>query len=169
MRKGVLKWGVFLGIMGEMVTAKVGDKKAVKSTKAKKIERDRGQGLGAIWREVYQKQKGILIAMVVLLVASLVLLIFSMTALRPQNTVVIVGYGDVYGELAGISGGYRRDSWVNMLAFPILAILLGVVHNVIALRAYRRYGRDVAIMILVTSLLVVAGAFLTLIRLLGEW
>lgn len=164
----ILKWGVNLGIISEMATAKVSRKKVGKTT-TKKIERDRSQSLGAIWREVYQKQKGMMILMAVLLVMSLVLLIFSLTALRPQNTVVIVGYGDVYGELAGISGGYRRDSWLNMLAFPILAILLGVVHNILALRVYRKYGRDVAMVILVTSLLVVIGVGVTLLRLLGEW
>lgn len=143
--------------------------KSVKSAGAKKAEKDQGRSLRAIWGEVCQKQKGIMILMGVLLLLSLVLLVFSLTALRPQNTVVIVGYGDVYGELAGISGGYRRDSWANMLAFPILAVIFGVVHNILALRAYRQYGRDVAMMILVTTILLVLGAGVTLLRLIGEW
>lgn len=47
------------------------------------------------WKEICKKQKGLMIAMIVLLVASAVLLIFALTTLRPQNAVVIVGYGDV--------------------------------------------------------------------------
>ena len=74
-----------------------------------------------------------MIAMIALLVMSVVFLIFSLTMLRPQNTVVIVGYGDVYGEIAGLSGGYRRDSWMNMLAFPALAVILEWYINFIAL------------------------------------
>lgn len=100
---------------------------------------------------------------------SVALLVFSFTALRPQNTVVIVGYGDVYGEIAGISGGYRRDSWVNMLAFPILAVVFGVVHNLLILRVYRRYGKDTALMVAVATMLLIVGTFVILLRLLGEW
>ena len=55
-----------------------------------------------------------MVAMLALVVMSAVLLVFTLFTLRPQNTVVIVGYGDVYGEIAGLSGGYRRDSWMNM-------------------------------------------------------
>lgn len=108
-------------------------------------------------------------AMAVIAVMSIALLIFSWTTLRPQNTVVIVGYGDVYGEIAGISGGYRRDSWINMLAFPILAVIFGLVHNLLILRVYRRYGKDTAMMVAVTTMLLIVGTFVILLRLLGEW
>lgn len=79
----------------------------------------------ATWREITKKQKPLMVAMLALAVMSAVLLVFTLFTLRPQNTVVIVGYGDVYGEIAGLSGGYRRDSWMNMLAFPLLAVILG--------------------------------------------
>lgn len=110
-----------------------------------------------------------MIAMIVLLVMSVVFLIFSLTMLRPQNTVVIVGYGDVYGEIAGLSGGYRRDSWMNVLAFPALAVIFGVVHNFIALRVYRKYGRDAAMMVVVGTMVLIVGAVAVMLRLAGEW
>lgn len=110
-----------------------------------------------------------MIAMIALLVISVVFLIFSLTMLRPQNTVVIVGYGDVYGEIAGLSGGYRRDSWMNMLAFPVLAVIFGVVHNFIALRVYRKYGRDAAMMVVVGTMVLIVGAVAVMLRLAGEW
>ena len=110
-----------------------------------------------------------MMAMGIVVLMSAALLVFSFTALRPQNTVVIVGYGDVYGEIAGISGGYRRDSWMNMLAFPILALVYGVVHNLLILRVYRRYGKDTAMMLAVVTMLLIVGTFVTLLRLLGEW
>lgn len=110
-----------------------------------------------------------MIAMIALLVMSVVFLIFSLTMLRPQNTVVIVGYGDVYGEIAGISGGYRRDSWMNMLAFPALALIYGLLHNVMIMKVYRKYGRDTAMMVAVASVLLVIGTFVIIFRLLGEW
>lgn len=135
-------------------------------TKEEKTERP---SLVSTWKEVSRKQKGLVIAMGIVILMSIALLVFSFTALRPQNTVVIVGYGDVYGEIAGISGGYRRDSWVNMLAFPILAVVYGVVHNLLVLRVYRRYGKDTALMVAVATMLLIVGTFVILLRLLGEW
>lgn len=135
-------------------------------TKEEKTERP---SLVSTWKEVSRKQKGLVIAMGIVVLMSIALLVFSFTALRPQNTVVIVGYGDVYGEIAGISGGYRRDSWVNMLAFPILAVVYGVVHNLLVLRVYRRYGKDTALMVAVATVLLIVGTFVILLRLLGEW
>lgn len=120
-------------------------------------------------KEICKKQKGLMIAMIVLLVASTVLLIFALTTLRPQNAVVIVGYGDVYGEIAGLSGGYRRDVWMNMLAFPILALVFGILHNLIALRIYKKYGKETALVMVVASLVLVVGTFVVMFRLLGEW
>lgn len=134
-----------------------------------KESREDKPSLVSIWKEVCRKQKTLMLAMIVLAVMSAVLLVFSLTTLRPQNTVVIVGYGDVYGEIAGISGGYRRDSWLNMLAFPALALIYGFVHNVIILRIYRKYGKDAAVVAAVATMLLVVGTFVTIFRLLGEW
>ncbi len=121
------------------------------------------------WREVLKKQHNLMVAMIVLMVMSGVLLVFSLTLLRPQSSVVVVGYTDVYGEITGLSGGYRRDNWMSMLAFPILAVIFGVVHNVIALRVYRKYGKNMAMAVVVGSMVLVLGAVVMLIRLLGEW
>lgn len=110
-----------------------------------------------------------MMAMIVLAVLSGVLLIFALTTLRPQNSVVIVGYGDVYGEIAGLSGGYRRDSWLNMLAFPILALMYGLLHNALALKIYRKYGKDLALVLVVMTMLLILGTVIVIIRLLGEW
>ena len=123
----------------------------------------------ATWREVAKKQKSLVLAMVILAVMSVLLLVFTLFTLRPQNTVVIVGYGDVYGEIAGLSGGYRRDSWINMLAFPLLAVIFGVVHNFIALRIYQKYGRDLALTFVGVTMLLVVATFVVILRLTGEW
>lgn len=134
-----------------------------------KEAKDTTSGLAATWHEICRKQKGLMAAMIVLAVLSIMLLIFALTTLRPQSTVVIVGYGDVYGEIAGISGGYRRDSWLNMLAFPILAIIYGVVHNLLIVRVYRKYGKDAALVLAFMTMLLIVGTFVIILRLLGEW
>lgn len=140
--------------------------KTAKKTEKSSEEKD---GLKAIWQEVYRKQKSLLVAMIILAVASLILLILSLAMLRPNSSVVIVGYGDVYGEIAGISGGYRRSSWMMMLAFPILALIYGVLHNLLVLRVFRKYGRDTAMVLAVMSIILVAATLLVLFRLVGEW
>lgn len=133
------------------------------------VEKPKRLDFSATWKEVMRKQRGLMAAMMVLFGLSVVLLIFALVTLRPQGTVVIVGYGDVYGEIAGLSGGYRRDSWLNMLAFPILAVLFGLVHNLLALRVYRKYGKTPALMLVYATMLLVVGAFVVILRLLGEW
>ncbi len=110
-----------------------------------------------------------MLAMIILAMMSVLLLVFTFFTLKPQNTVVIVGYGDVYGEIAGLSGGYRRDSWMNMLAFPLLAIIFGVVHNFLALRIYRKHGRDLALTFIGVTMLLVVATFVVILRLTGEW
>lgn len=125
-------------------------------------------GLMTSWREIVREQKGLLAAMIGLAAMSLILLVIALVTLRPQTTVVITGYGDVYGELAGLTGGYRRESWLNMLAFPILALLFGVVHNFLAVRVYQKYGRDAALVLVAVTMLLVVATVLVIFRLLGE-
>ena len=142
-----------------------------KSKQVEKKEQPEKQsrlGLMTSWREIVREQKGLLAAMIGLMVMSLILLVIALVTLRPQTTVVITGYGDVYGELAGLTGGYRRESWLNMLAFPILALLFGVVHNFLAVRVYQKYGRDAALVLVVVTMLLVVATALVIFRLLGE-
>lgn len=134
-----------------------------------KTEKEPKLQLKATWMEISRKQKSLMFSMIALLAVAAIFLVVSLVTLRPQGTVVIVGYGDVYGEMAGLSGGYRRSSWLNMLAFPILAVLFGVVHNVIAVRVYRKYGKNTALLVVYATMLTIVGAFIVLLRLLGEW
>ena len=136
--------------------------------KKEQPEKQSRLGLMASWREIVREQKGLLAAMIGLMAMSLILLVIALVTLRPQTTVVITGYGDVYGELAGLTGGYRRESWLNMLAFPILALLFGVVHNFLAVRVYQKYGRDAALVLVVVTMLLVVATALVIFRLLGE-
>lgn len=142
-----------------------------KSKQVEKKEQPEKQsrlGLMTSWREIVREQKGLLAAMIGIMAMSLILLVIALVTLRPQTTVVITGYGDVYGELAGLTGGYRRESWLNMLAFPILALLFGVVHNFLAVRVYQKYGRDAALVLVVVTMLLVVATMLVIFRLLGE-
>ena len=123
---------------------------------------------------IYREQKGMLVLQAVLLVLSLGVLIFSLVTLSPGSAVVKVGYGDI-GSFSGddltemrTAGGYRDGSWVNMLAFSLLSVTIGVVHNLIAVRLFARRGADIAKVFILMSIILLVGVVLVLFRLLGE-
>lgn len=101
-----------------------------------------------------------LVLMILNILASLVLLIFSIVNLNPNVSVVKIGYGDI--------GGYRDGSWLDLLAFPILAIILGIFHNLIAMKLYHKRGAGMTKFFILTTSALIAGAFVVLIRLLRE-
>lgn len=123
---------------------------------------------------IAKEQKALFAAMIVLAVLALVLLIFSLVSLQPGSSVVKVGYGDIGryqgGEWSSMSnsGGYHDGSWMEMLAFPLLALIFGVLHNFINVKLYEKRGAGYAMLFCLVSILLVLGAFLVLIRLLGE-
>lgn len=110
--------------------------------------------------KIYQTERGILLLMIINLCLAIGLTIFSVVNLNPNSTVVKVGYGDI--------GGYRDGGWADLLVFPLLAIILGVLHNLLALRIFRKRGGGMAKFFLVITTALIAGSILVLARLLGE-
>ena len=121
-----------------------------------------------------KEKKGLVFAMIFLLLLSVLLMIFGLLSLKPGTSVVKIGYGDIGryqgGEWSSManSGGYQDGHWTNMLAFPILAIVFGVLHNLIAIRLYAKKGAGVAQIFVAVSIGLVVVAWGTLRRLLGE-
>ena len=110
--------------------------------------------------KIYHNERGILIVMILNFILSIALMIFSFISLNPESAVVKVGYGDI--------GGYRDGSWLDILAFPLLAIIFGVFHNLLALRVFHKRGSGMAKFFLIITTILILGTFLVLIRLLGE-
>lgn len=124
--------------------------------------------------EIIKNDKKLLVAMGFLALLALILMIFSLVNLKPDASVVKVGYGDIgryqggdWSSMAN-SGGYQDGGWMNMLTYPILALVLGVLHNIIAVLLYRRKGEGAAKMFVVASIILVIGTWVVLRRLLGE-
>lgn len=110
--------------------------------------------------KLYRTERGIIILMVLNLLLAIILLVFSIIQLNPDVPVVKIGYGDI--------GGYRDGSWVDLLAFPILALIFGVLHNFLALRIFHKRGGGMTKFFLLTTTFLILGTFLVLTRLLGE-
>lgn len=110
--------------------------------------------------KIYQNEHWLLVLIVLNLLLSIGLLVFSLLQLNPNASVVKIGYGDI--------GGYRDGTWASMFVFPLLAILFGVVHNLLAIKIFHKRGSGMAKFFLLTTTALVLGTFLVLTRLLGE-
>ena len=110
--------------------------------------------------KIYQSERSVLILMILNLILAIALFVFSIINLNPSSTVVKIGYGDI--------GGYRDGTWMDMIAFPILAVLFGILHSFLALRIFHKRGGGMTRFFLVVTTALILGSFLVLIRLLGE-
>jgi hypothetical protein len=125
-------------------------------------------------KEIFEKHKILLAAQLLLLIVSIALFIFSMLNIGSSTTVVKTSYGDIGryqgGEWSSManSGGYHDDVWMERFAYPILALIFGVLHNLIAVRIFGKKGSALAGYFVLFSIALVAATFVVLIRLLGE-
>ncbi len=110
--------------------------------------------------KLYQNERGIIVFMILNLLLSIALIVFSFTHMNPSGSVVKVGYGDI--------GGYRDGGWSDMLAFPLLALAFGLLHGILAVRIFRKRGGGMAKFFLITTTALILATFLVQIRLLGE-
>ena len=110
--------------------------------------------------EISHSERGILATMIINLLLALALFIYALAHLNPNSAVIKIGYSDI--------GGYRDGTWENLLAFPLLAIIFGIFHNILALRIYHKRGGGMTKFFLITTTMLIAGTFIVLIRLLGE-
>jgi hypothetical protein len=117
------------------------------------------KNLGTDFKTIYQYERFMLILMILNFLISTALLVIGILNLNPSSAVVRTGYGDI--------GGYRSGSWTDMIAFPILAIIFGIFHNFIAVNIFKKRGTGMAKFFLLTTTMLIVGAIITLLRLLG--
>ena len=125
-------------------------------------------------RDIYKNHRKLFIAMLVLFVLSVGLLVFSLFNLKISSTTMHTGYSDIgsyqggdYEETQG-SSGYVSGRWMDMIAFPIFAVIFGVMHNLIAIRLYKKRGAASAGAFVTISIMVLISAVLVLWRLAQE-
>ena len=111
-------------------------------------------------KKIYQHERFMVVLMIINFLASVVLFIFTVIHLNVDSAVVKVGYGDI--------GGYRSGTWTDMLTFLVLAVILGIFHNIIALRIFHKRGAGMTKFFLLTTTVLIIGAFIVLTRLTGE-
>ena len=110
------------------------------------------------FKQIYNEERFMFILMIFNTILSVILLIISLVNLNPSSAVVKVGYGDL--------DGYRSGSWIDLLAFPIFAIILGIFHNLIAARIFKKRGAGMTKFFLIATTALIVGAGIVLFRLL---
>ena len=109
---------------------------------------------------IYRSERWLFILMLLNLLLSIVLLVFSIVNLNTNSAVVKIGYGDI--------GGYRDGTWTGLLVFPLLALNFGILHNLLTLRIFHKRGSGMAKFFSITTTALILGTILVFIRLLGE-
>lgn len=115
---------------------------------------------GDLIKQIYREERFMFILMIFNSVLSIVLFVIGVVNLNPSAAVVKVGYGDI--------GGYRSGSWADMLTFPILAIIFGIFHNLVAVRIFKKRGAGMTKFFLITTTVLIIGAGIVLLRLLEK-
>ncbi len=110
--------------------------------------------------KIYHNERGIIFFIIVNLILSIILLVFSITHLNPNAAIVKTGYGDI--------GGYRDGTWTDLLTFPLLAIVFGVLHTLLSFKIFHKRGGGMTKFFLIATTALILGTFLVLTRLLGE-
>lgn len=110
--------------------------------------------------KIYQTERAMLILMILNLLLSIGLFIFAVLNLNPGVSVLKVGYGDI--------DGYRDGTWIDMLAFPLLAIIFGIFHNLLAIKIFHKRGGGMAKFFIIVTTGLILGSTLVLARLLGD-
>lgn len=116
--------------------------------------------LGKDLKEIYHNERWMFALLVLNIILATILLVFSITRLNPGSSIVKVGYGDI--------GGYRDGTWADRLAFPILAIIFGVMHSFIGLKIFNKRGAGMTKFFLIVTMALIIGTFIVLIRLSEE-
>ena len=126
------------------------------------------------FKKIFESHKMLLSAQTLLLVISIALFIFSLFNLGSNTTVVKTSYGDIGryqgGEWSSManSGGYHDDAWTERFAFPLFAIIFGLLHNLIAVKIFEKKGSGAAGYFVLFSIVLVLATFVVFLRLLAE-
>lgn len=132
------------------------------------------RGLKATFSEIYTEHKRLFMMMIALLVLGVLMFLIGFLSLDKAGGTLRVGYADIGSYQGGewtemqSNSGYVAGKWTDMLIFPLMGLLVAVMHDLIVLKLYRRRGEGAARVFVVISMLIIAGVGIAMFRLLGE-
>ncbi len=113
------------------------------------------------FKAIAKKDKNLFVWMAFNFLLSLCYFIIPLINLNP-------GHAKIWARYSDINNGYAQSDWWYLLSFAILAIALGVGHNLIAARIYTKRGKDTARLFLVITMIIVAVGIRYLLYIVDE-
>lgn len=113
-----------------------------------------------LYGEIYREQKGVFALLMVLGILGVGVGLVMLANLRPSGSVVKILYSDLQG--------YQDGNWRDMIVFPVMAGIIGVLHNFLGVRIYEKRGKAFAKVFLIISLILLLVLILMFSRLAGE-
>jgi hypothetical protein len=122
-----------------------------------KAMKDLAEDFKAIWK----KDRRLLWWMAAQFAISVWLFLLPIINLNPNRPKVWARYSD-------ISSGYAQSDWWYLVSFAIIAIVLGIGHNLLSAKLYSKRGGDIARLFLGVSIMITIIGIRFLISLIGE-
>lgn len=129
----------------------------VNMVKYNKAMKELAEEIKTIWK----KDRGLFWWMAVQFLIATVLFVLPIINLNPSKPKVYARYSD-------ISNGYSSDDWWYLISFSIIALTLGISHNLLSIKLYTKRGKDIARLFLGVSVVMTVIAIKFLLSIIGE-
>ncbi len=113
------------------------------------------------FKTIAKKDRGLFWWMAAQLALAVWLFLLPLTNLNPNRPKVWARYSD-------INNGYAQSDWWYLISFSVIAIVLGIGHNLISARLYSKRGKDIARLFLGVSIVITMVALKFLMSIIGE-
>lgn len=112
-------------------------------------------------KTIWKKDRGLFWWIAVQFLIATVLFVLPIINLNPSKPKVYARYSD-------ISNGYSSDDWWYLISFSIIALTLGIGHNLLSIKLYTKRGKDIARLFLGVSIVMTVIAIKFLLSIIGE-
>ena len=113
------------------------------------------------FKAIWKKDKSLFWWMAAQFIISVWLFLLPIINLNPNRPKVWARYSD-------ISNGYAQSDWWYLISFSVIAIVLGIGHNLLSVKLYGKRGGDIARLFLGVSIMITIIAIRFLLSLVGE-
>ncbi len=125
--------------------------------KCDKAMKDLAEDFKAIWK----KDRRLLWWMAAQFAVGVWLFLLPIINLNPNRPKVWARYSD-------ISSGYAQSDWWYLISFAVIAVVLGIGHNLLSAKLFGKRGGDIARLFLGVSIMITIIGIRFLISLIGE-
>lgn len=112
-------------------------------------------------KTIWKKDRGLFWWVAVQFLVAAVLFVIPIMNLNPNHPKIYARYSD-------ISNGYSSSYWWYLVSFSIIAVAMGIGHNLLSVKLYTKRGKDIARLFLGVSIAITVVAIRFLLSIIGE-